>query len=74
MWSNTHFLARFDPEVDADRLCAAVNASLRNHPALSVAFYFDEENELRQKYVPGLLKEVTVRDIRPETAAPKTAE
>ena len=67
MWSNTHFLARFDPEVDADRLCAAVNASLRNHPALSVAFYFDEENELRQKYVPGLLKEVTVRDIRPET-------
>ena len=67
MWSNMHFLARFDREVDADRLCAAVNASLRNHPALSVAFYFDEENELRQKYVPGLLKEVRVRDILPET-------
>ena len=67
MWSNTHFLVRFGAEVDADRLCAAVNASLRNHPALSVAFYFDEANELRQKYTHGLLKEVRVQDIRPET-------
>ena len=67
MWSNMHFLVRFPAETDAERLCAAVNASLRNHPALSVAFSFDENNELRQKYVPGLLPEVRVRDIRPET-------
>lgn len=67
MWNNMHFLARFPAEVDAERLCAAVNASLRNHPALSVAFYFDENSELRQKYVPGLLPEVKVRDILPET-------
>ena len=67
MWNNMHFLARFDHSVDAERLCAAVNASISNHPALSVAFFFNEDNELRQKYVPGLLPEVKVRDILPET-------
>lgn len=66
MWSNMHFLALF-PDVDAERLCAAVNKALENHPALSVAFFFDEDNELRQQYRPGLLPEVKVRDIRPET-------
>ena len=67
MWSNMHFLARFEKEVDAERLCGAVNKALKNHPALSVAFFFDENNELRQKYVPGLLPEVKVRDILPDT-------
>ena len=67
MWSNMHILARFGKDVDADRLCAAVNAALKNHPALSVSFYFDDNNELKQKYVPGLLREVKVRDILPET-------
>ncbi len=67
MWSNMHFLARFGPSVDADRLCAAVNRALANHPALSVAFFFNEDSELRQQYRPGLLPEVRVRDILPET-------
>ena len=67
MWSNMHFLARFDLEVDADRLCDAVNKALRNHPALSVAFFFDENSELRQEYRPGLLPEVKVQNILPET-------
>ena len=66
MWSNMHFLALF-PDADADRLCAAVNKALKNHPALSTAFYFDENSELKQQYRPDLLKEVKVRDIRPET-------
>ena len=66
MWSNTHFLVRLGREVDTEKLCAAVNASLRNHPALSVAFFFDEDNELRQKYVPGLLPEVKIQDLSPE--------
>ncbi len=66
MWSNMHFLARFE-DADADRLCDAVNRALRNHPSLSVAFYFDENNELKLQYRPGLLPEVKVRDIRPET-------
>lgn len=67
MWSNMHFLAHFDKDVDAERLCAAVNASLKNHPAMSIIFYFDENNELKQKYAPDLLPEVKVLDIRPET-------
>jgi hypothetical protein len=66
MWSNMHFLALF-PDADAERLRDAVNKALENHPALSVAFFFDEDNELKQQYRPGLLPEVKVRDIRPET-------
>lgn len=69
MWSNTHFLVRFDPaKVDAERLCRAVNAALQNHPALSSAFLFNENYELVQQYIPGLLPEVRVQDIRTETA------
>lgn len=69
MWSNTHFLVRFDPaEVDAERLCRAVNRALQNHPGLSTAFRFNEDGELVQQVVPGLLPEVKVRSIRAETA------
>ena len=69
MWSNTHFLVRFNPEeVEAERLCRAVNQALRNHPGLSIAFRFDENNELKQQYIPGLLPEVKVRHISRETA------
>ena len=64
MWTNMHILARFDPqEVDAERLCKAYNKALQNHPALSTLFRFDENYELEQLYVPGLLKEVTITDI-----------
>ena len=64
MWSNMHFLTRFDPEeVDAQRLCDAVNKALKNHPALSTMFRFDENYELEQVYVPGLLPEVKIQDI-----------
>lgn len=67
MWSNTHFLVRFDPaEVDAERLCRAVNQALQNHPALSSAFRFNEDYELVQQYIPGLLPEIKVQDIRQE--------
>ena len=52
MWSNTHFLVRFNPEeVEAERLCRAVNQALRNHPGLSIAFRFDENNELFNEIV-----------------------
>lgn len=67
MWSNMHILVHFGKEVDADRLCDAVNRALENHPGLSVAFFFDDNNDLKQKYVPELLPKVKVRDIRPET-------
>jgi hypothetical protein len=64
MWSNTHFLVRFDKEeVEAGRLCNAVNLALQTHPALSTAFRFNDDYELVQQYVPGLLPEVKVIDI-----------
>ncbi len=67
MWSNTHFLVRFGENVDAEKLCDAVNKAIENHPGLSTELYFDENSELRQRYVPGLVKKVTVKDIMPST-------
>ena len=67
MWSNMHILAQFGFDVDPERLCDAVNKALDNHPGLSVAFFFDDNNELKQQYRPGLLPEVKVRDILPQT-------
>ncbi|MCR5167056.1 MAG: amino acid adenylation domain-containing protein, partial [Oscillospiraceae bacterium] len=69
MWSNTHFLLRFPLSIDADKLCVAVNKALQNHPALSSAFSFNDDNELVQQYIPGLLPKVKIRDISIQTAA-----
>lgn len=66
MWSTMHFLARFD-DADADRLCSAVNRALQHHPALSTVFFFDEDTQLKQQYRPGLLPEVKLEDVDPET-------
>ena len=68
MWSNMHFLARFDPsEVDAEKLCNAVNIAVKNHPVLSSAFSFNEHSDLIQQYVPGFVKDVKVKEISKET-------
>ena len=67
MWSNLHFLVRFGEEIDAQRLCDAVNKAIENHPALSVKFFYDENCELKQKYEPGLVKKVSVKEILPST-------
>lgn len=68
MWSNMHILARFDLSVDAERLCAALNKALQNHPSLSTAFFFNDNSELVQQYIPGLLSEKKVREISESTA------
>lgn len=68
MWSNMHFLARFDISVDAQRLCNALNKALQNHPSLSTAFFFNDNNELVQQYIPDLLSEKKVREISEATA------
>ena len=61
------FLVRFDSNVDAERLCDAVNQMLQNRPPLSMKFFFDEDNELKQQYDPALTPHVRVRNILPET-------
>ena len=68
MWSTMHFLIRFDLSIDPDKLCAAVNTALKNHPALSSAFFFDDDNELKQQYIPGLLPEVKINEISEKAA------
>lgn len=68
MWSTMHFLLRFELSVDADKLCNAVNKAINNHPALSSAFFFNDDNDLVQQYMPGLLPEVKVKDISDKAA------
>ncbi|MBQ7215596.1 MAG: amino acid adenylation domain-containing protein [Synergistaceae bacterium] len=68
MWSNMHILARFELSVDAERLCNALNKALQNHPSLSSAFFFNDNDELVQQYIPGLLREQKVHEISEATA------
>jgi hypothetical protein len=69
MWSNLHFLLRFDPdEVEAERLCEAVNRTIKNHPALSTSFGYNDKCEIVQRYVPGLVPDVKVKKISQKTA------
>lgn len=63
MWSNMHLFVRFGKDIDADRLCNAVNDSIRNHPGLSVVFEYNDNCELQQRYKPELIPDVTVEDI-----------
>ena len=65
VWSNMHFLLHFGTDVDAQRLCDAVNTAIHQHPGLSVAFYFDDNCELRWRYMPELLPDVEVKEIVP---------
>ena len=66
MWNNMCFLVRFT-DMDADRLCDAVNRALQNHPSLSVAFFIDKKREFKQQYRPGVLPEVEGEDIDAQT-------
>ncbi len=69
MWSNMHFLVRFDlQKIDPERFCRAVNQAIQNHPALSTAFRFNDDYELEQQYIPGLLPEVKIKTIQEKTA------
>ena len=65
--STYQFLVRFDGTVDPQRLCDAVNLALKNHPALAVRIFFDDNCELRQQYDPSLVPHVEVREILPST-------
>ena len=61
------FLVRFDLSVDAEKLCEAVNRMLKNRPALSMKFFFDEDFEVKQQFDESLIPEVKVKDILPTT-------
>ena len=64
MWNNMSYFFRFNKKTDPERLCRAVNAAIRNHPALAMKIYFDDDLELVQKYTPQMLPEVKLEKMR----------
>ena len=58
MFNNMSYFLRFSPQTDPDRLLKAVNAAVRNHPALAMRISFDDEEDLVQTYTPELIQDV----------------
>jgi len=56
-------LIRFNEEIDAERLCEAVNSMIKSHPALLTSIFFDEDGEIKQRYTPELFSPVIVEHI-----------
>ena len=63
---NIPSLYRIDDDIEDDRIETAVNAVIRNHPALCTVFEPDEEHNFVQHYRPDLLSPVQWEDISPE--------
>ena len=58
MFNNMSYFLRFSPKTDSERLQKAVNAAIRNHPALAMRISFDDEVDLVQTYTPELIPDV----------------
>ena len=63
---NIPSLYRIDDRIGDDRLASAVNAVIRNHPALYTVFETDEEYNFVQRCRPDMLRDVQWEDIAPE--------
>ncbi len=60
---NLPTLYRFPASVDARRLLDAVNAAVRNHPALSTVLEMDDEGNLVQRWRPEQLEAVALEEV-----------
>ncbi|MDO4477650.1 MAG: AMP-binding protein [Lachnospiraceae bacterium] len=61
---NLYNMLKIDKSIiDMSRLTEAANKALRQHPALSTVFYFDENGDIRQRYVPECFEEVTLEKV-----------
>lgn len=60
---NLPLLLRLDREIDANRLCGAVNAMLSSHPAFFTVLFFNDDGELQQRYAPELFHPVAIESI-----------
>ena len=58
MFNNMSYFFRFARKTDPDKLQKAVNAAIRNHPALAMKISFNDTGELVQTYTPELIQEV----------------
>ncbi|MBR1442350.1 MAG: amino acid adenylation domain-containing protein [Firmicutes bacterium] len=63
MWNNMTYFMRFNKKTDPQRLCDAVNKAIRNHPALAMKIYFDNEQNLVQKYSPEMIDDVVLEKM-----------
>ena len=61
--ANISRLVAFPPEADSERICAAVNKMLRNRPIWGTVYYYDEHNDLRQKFDASFLPTVIVEKM-----------
>ena len=62
-------LLRVCGDIDAERFCAAVNATIQSHPALRTTLRFNEDGELEQRYTPDLIPPTRIEDLSEETLA-----
>lgn len=63
---NIPVLYRFDTAADAERIETAINAAVRNHPALATVLETDADGRFVQRYRPELLPTAHWEDISPE--------
>ena len=63
---NLASLYKIGAKVDAERLAAAVDKAVQQHPALCSTFVFDEDGNIRLQIVPGFPGKTEVKDISPE--------
>lgn len=66
---NIPFLAKLGPEIEIDRLQAAIEAALVAHPALNTTLFVGQDGQVMQKIVDGLCRVETVHLSDEEFAA-----
>ena len=63
---NLASLYKIGAKVDAEKLAAAVDKAVRQHPALCSTFVFDGDGNIRLQIVPGFPGKTEVKEISPE--------
>lgn len=61
---NLFTMLKFDKnQISADKLAAAMQAAILNHPALLTTLEFNNDGDIVQKYSPGKMKNISVEQI-----------
>lgn len=61
---NLYNMLEFDKDVmDMELLTAALNTAVRSHPSLMTEFFFNEDGELFQHYVPDKFRDVELEKV-----------
>lgn len=60
---NLPLLLKIDNRVDINKLKKAVDKVFKHHPVFSSVFFFDEDTEIKQKYMPSLFQETKIVEV-----------